>query len=144
MNNICKYYQKSTLSGWTTSEQTLEQQANLFFTDCSITGESIGFNCGSTSGLLIKKPGIYLLTIDADATMDDTAGDIKFQLTRNDVPITGAIATANSGQASQVQNLSITRVLTVKPSQCMPVYRIVNIGIKAKYLNMNVAIIKLA
>lgn len=140
----CKNPKKSTFSAWTNSDQTLDQQANLFYNDCQITGNSISFACGGSTGIKFNNLGIYLIIVTANGKMDDQAGDIVITLTKNDIPINGATASTNSGQNTIQQTLTFSDIITVdKCEDLRNIYRVLNAGIKTVYSLMSIKIVKI-
>lgn len=145
MNNMCRCYQKSSLSAWTDSKQTLDKDCALFFTDCKITGESIKFSKCSNSGITITKPGMYMLSISADGAMDDQNGDIVIQLTKNGEVVPGVKSASNSAHATYSETLSFSKIIIVGQNEkCPPEFKIMNTGIKTVYTNLLLNIVKLA
>lgn len=136
--------QKSIFSAWTNSEQTLDQQANLFYNDCDIRGRSISFACGGSTGIKFNNLGIYLVIVTAIGSMDDQNGDIKINLTKNDQPIDGAFAVSNSSEKSKNQTLTFSDIITVdKENSLRDVYRVLNTGVKAIFTLMSIRIVKI-
>lgn len=140
-------FQKSTLTAWTNTTQTLNTNIPITLTTSTKTGCSILFNNGSTS-ITLDKCGLYYINVSANAVEGGTAGDITLQLFNNSIPVTSALATETSGTATDVVNLSFSKIIEVKPScpaiNNTSVLTIVNTGIDAIYSNIIVNIFKLA
>ena len=140
-------FQKSTLSAWTNTTQVLDTNIPVTLTTSTKTGCSILFNNGSTS-ITLNKCGLYYIDVSANATEGGTAGNITLQLFNNSIAIPGALATETSGTATDVINLSFSKIIEVKPScpaiNNTSVLTIVNTGVTATYTNVIVNIFKLA
>lgn len=140
-------FQKSSVSAWNTSSQTLTTNEALNLADSKKTGCSIKFSSGSSSITLLK-PGLYYISVTASALESGTAGDITIQLTKNGKPVTGALSSANSATTTDLVNLSFGKLIGVG-SGCpfnadTTTLRILNTGVGATFSNVNVNIFKLA
>lgn len=140
-------YQKSSVSAWNTTSQPLTANATAVLTNSKTTGCSIRFTSGSSSFLLLK-PGLYYIDVTASGAQNGTVGNITLQLFSNGMPVPGASSTANSTTATDVEGLSFSKLIEVRPTcpvNSDPVsLTIVNTGVSATYSNINVNLFKLA
>jgi hypothetical protein len=138
-------YQKSVLSA-SSGAQTLLTNANIpFNTTNLLNGVSIEFNGGTTISLV--KPGVYLISADANVAEAGTAGLISMQVQKNGVNINGAKASVDSSATGDAENIHVTTLVKVLPSCCMvnnnANITVVNNGVGAVYSNTNITVVKL-
>jgi hypothetical protein len=138
-------YQKSVLSA-SSGSQTLLTNANIpFNTTNLLNGVSIEFNGGTTISLV--KPGVYLISVDANVAEAGTAGLISMQVQKNGVNINGAKASVDSATTGDAENIHVTTLVKVLPSCCMvnnnANITVVNNGVGAVYSNTNITVVKL-
>lgn len=138
-------YQKSVLSA-SSGAQTLLTNANIpFNTTNLLNGVSIEFNGGTTISLV--KPGVYLISVDANVAEAGTAGLISIQVQKNGVNINGAKASVDSSATGDAENIHVTTLVKVLPSCCMvnnnANITVVNNGVGAVYSNANITVVKL-
>lgn len=138
-------YQKSVLSA-SSGAQTLLTNANIpFNTTNLLNGVSIEFNGGTTISLV--KPGVYLISVDANVAEAGTAGLISMQVQKNGVNINGAKASVDSSATGDAENIHVTTLVKVLPSCCMvnnnANITVVNNGVGAVYSNTNITVVKL-
>ena len=144
---INRQYQKSILNAYTITNQTITTNQTVDFNNTNIlNGCSIDFNSGSPS-IYLRKPGVYLVTMDASVAEAGTAGVITMQLQRNGVNVNGAQASIDSTAAGDTDSMSFTTVIKVLPSCCSvdntTTLTVLNTGVEAIYSNANVTVVKL-
>lgn len=142
MNN-----QKSSLSVWNSTSQTIVTNSSLNFLNYQKTGCSIKFNSGSAS-INLAKPGLYYVTLSATGVEGGTAGDITIQMFNNGIAVPGATASENSATTTSIVNLGFSSIILVKPScpttSNSSVLTFVNTGVGATYSNVIANVFKLA
>lgn len=138
-------YKKSTLNAYSQSNLTVETDGLLSFANFKETGCSIRFNGGTS--INVDKPGLYQVIFNANAAESAAAGNIAVQLYRNGMEVPGAIAEAESGETTDIENLAFSTIVEVPPSCCCvdndTILTVVNIGVSAVYSNANISVVKL-
>lgn len=142
-----RQYQKSLLSAYTITNQTLTTGQTIAFNNANVlNGCSIDFNAGS-SAIQLRKPGVYLVTVDASVAESGTAGIITMQLQRNGTNVNGAKSSIDSTTAGDVNGMSFNTIVKVLPSCCSvdntTTLTVLNTGVGAVYSNANITIVKL-
>ena len=138
--------QKSILSVYTDSDQILEQGQPMVFDHVNLmNGRSIKFIPG-TSTITLAKPGIYYIAVNAIA-MPNSDGAVTMQLQRNNETVHGAKGSLTSTDIANVNNMSFTSFVEVKPS-CPAIDNTTRISIRnaednTVYTNTNLTIIKI-
>lgn len=139
-------YQKSSLSVYNTSTQTLATNTPVAFINAQKTGCSIQFN--GTTSITLSRPGLYYVNLSATGVESGTAGNITIQMYNNGVVVPGATATEYSGDTSSIENLSFGAIIEVKPScpstNNTAVLTFINTGTGTTYSNVIVNVFKLA
>jgi hypothetical protein len=140
-----RQYQKSLLNA-SSGSQTLLTNATVPFTTTNLLdGCSIQFTGGSTISLV--KPGVYLVSVDANVAESGTAGIISMQIQKNGVNINGAKASVDSSATGDAENIHVTTLVKVLPSCCMvnnnANITVLNSGVGAVYSNANITVVKL-
>ena len=140
-----KQYQKSLLNAYSNT-QTVGADNNIIFNEINIlNGCSINFNAGSGT-ITLAKPGIYLVTLDANISDVTAAGVVTAQINRNGVQIPGAIVNVTAAVDTNYP-LSISTLVKVLPSCCavdnVTNITIANTGVEATYSNANITVVKL-
>ena len=140
-----KQYQKSLLNAYSNT-QVVGVDSNVIFNQINIlNGSSIDFNAG-TSVVTLAKPGVYLITIDANISDVDAAGVVTLQINKNGVQIPGAIVNTTAAIDTNY-SVNMTTIVKVLPSCCAidnsANITIVNTGIETTYSNVNISIVKL-
>ena len=119
----------------------------LPFTNINIlNGCSINYVAGSSS-IQLKKPGVYLISVDATAAESGTAGTVTMQLQKNGVNVEGAKSSSNSAAVTDFNGMSFSTVVKVLPS-CASIdntttLTVLNTGVGAIYSNTNITVVKL-
>jgi hypothetical protein len=114
-HTINPQYQKSTLSAYTDTELTSNQEAIPFNTIDILTGCSIKTTAGSTE-ITLANPGIYEVIFNAQAASGATSPvPVGVQLYNNGVAVTGAESVAQPADSGYLA-LAITKLIKVKPS----------------------------
>lgn len=134
------------ISSYNSASQTLAVNDLLAFnTDRIKTGCTVEHLEGGTTFKLIK-PGYYYITFNAVVTGAD-AGNVSVQLQNGSVVVPGALASASSAAATDVNNLSFATIIKVAPSCCMidntVTLSLINNGLAATYSVANLNITKL-
>ena len=142
-----KQYQKSLLNAYANTNQTIAANETINFSNSNIlTGCSIVFNAGSAA-IQLKKPGVYLVSFNANVAEGGTLGIISAQLAKNGININGAISSVDSTAAGDVGNINFNTLIKVLPSCCSidntTTLTVVNSGIEAIYSNANITVVKL-
>lgn len=141
----CNRYRKSTLNAYTQSNQAVAANGLIPFANFKRTGESIRFNGGTSVN--IDKPGLYQVIFNGIVSETTTAGNVILQLHRNGIAVPGAIAEAQSGSATDIENLAFATIIEVSPSCCCvdndSVLTVVNTGVGATLANANITVVKL-
>lgn len=142
-----KKYQKSTLDAYTTTDTAvvvnglLPLEQNSILTGCSIK------HAPGSSTITLAKPGLYLVAFNADGSTSGTAGNLAVQLYQNGVAVPGAVSTVSSDTAADLETISFTKIILVKPSCCSidntAYLTFVNTGVASLYTNINVDVVKL-
>jgi hypothetical protein len=112
-----RQYQKSLLSASSGSQTILTNATIPFNTINLLDGYSIQSTGGSTISLV--KPGVYLVSVDANVAESGTAGIISMQIQKNGVNINGAKASVDSSATGDAENIHVTTLVKVLPSCCM-------------------------
>jgi hypothetical protein len=140
-----RQYQKSLLNASSGSQTVLTNSAIPFTTTNLLDGVSIQFTGGTTISLV--KPGVYLISVDANVAEAGTAGLIAMQIQKNGVNINGAKASVDSSATGDAENIHVTTLVKVLPSCCMinnnASITVLNSGVGAVYSNANITIVKL-
>lgn len=124
-------------------DATIPFAINNIRTGCTAT------HVAGSATFSLNKPGFYYVTFNGDAAITGaTAGNIVVELFNNGVAVPGAIATATSEAATDVQNLSFSKLIQVMPS-CCAINNSTNLtfnntGLAATFTNVNVVITKVA
>jgi hypothetical protein len=141
-NNQCGI---NCLSATSANQTILSNTAIPFNTINLLQGNSIDFSGGTS--ILLDKPGIYLINVNANVLEASTTGTITMQIQKNGVNINGAVASANSASTTDSENLSIMTLVKVLPSCCMvdnnANITVLNICVASVYSNANITIVKL-
>lgn len=137
------------IDSYSNTSQAIAVDAAIPFAINSIrTGCTVTHAAGSTT-FSLNKPGFYFVTFNSTAAITDaTAGDISVQLFNNGVAVPGAITTSTSSAETDIQSLSFSKLIQVKPSCCAVSNQtnltFNNIGLAATFTNVNVVITKVA
>lgn len=108
-------YQKSTLSAYTDTELTSNQEAIPFNTIDILTGCSIEATAGGTE-ITLAKPGVYEVIFDTQVASGATSPvPVGVQLYNNGVAVAGAESVAQPSDSGYLA-LAITKLIKVKPS----------------------------
>lgn len=96
----------------------------------------------------INRPGYYKVDFSCSGAISgDTAANITVQLYNNSTAVPGATATFYSAAATNVGNLSFSKIIYIPPSCCAINNRgnltIQNTGAEAIFTNVNIAISRL-
>jgi hypothetical protein len=141
-----RQYQKSILNAYTNQSQILTTGQTLKFNNINqLDGSSIDFSAG-TGSIVLNKPGVYKIDVNATGVEAGTAGTITLQIQKNGVNINGATASTTSSTITDIKNLSISTVVKVLPS-CASVdnttiITVLNTGVGTTYSNVNITAIK--
>lgn len=142
-------YQKSTLSAYTNSVQSVIAQGSVLFNNNDVlTGCSISHAAGSST-IQLNKAGLYLIEFNADASTTATSGGtITLQLFKNGVIVPGAESTSTATSNTAVNTLSFSKVIQVLNS-CNCVNNqtnitVVNTNSAISMSNANIVVVKLA
>lgn len=100
-----------------------------------------------SSSIQLKKPGVYLISVDAVAAESGTAGTVTMQLQKNGVNVEGATSSSNSAAVTDFNGMSFSTVIKVLPS-CASIdntttLTVLNTGVGAIYSNTNITVVKL-
>lgn len=135
------------INSYTSTSQTVLTNSNLNFninrikTGCTVTHSE------GTPTFSLNRPGFYFISFNCDASTAETSGNIVVQLRNNNELVPGAISTVNSTVATDVETLSFTTIIQVKPSCCAinnsTNLTIINTGVSATFTNANLVITKL-
>ena len=137
------------IDSYSNTSQAIAVDAAIPFEINSIcTGRTATHTAGSTT-FSLNKPGFYYVTFNGIAAITGaTAGDITVQLFNNGKAVPGAITSSTSSAATDVQNLSFSKLFQVHPSCCAinntTNLTFNNIGLAATFTNVNVVITKVA
>ena len=105
-----KQYQKSLLNAYSNT-QVVAQNNNILFNETTIlNGCSIDFTAG-TGVVTLEKPGVYLITVDANVSDVDAAGVITVQINKNGTQIPGAITNITAAIVWKRQDFHIQHLL---------------------------------
>lgn len=142
-------YQKSVLNAYTNSVQSVIAQGSVLFNNNNpLTGCSIAHASGSSS-VQLRKPGIYLINFNADASTTATAGGtITLQLSNNGVIVPGASSTATTTSNTAIVTVSFSTIIRVLRScDCVnnqTNLTVINTGSAVSLSNANIVVVKLA
>lgn len=139
-------FKKSSLYAYNLASQTVTAGGPILFTNSNVTGCSI--KQATTSNSEIINPGLYDVSVSASVATTGTAGNISIQLFQNGVAVPGAISTANSTAATDVEAVSFSVPIVINPNCCavsnnLPTdLSVVVTGVSATVTNPIISIIK--
>ena len=142
MNN----YQKSSLFAYNTASQTVATNGTILFNNFKQTGCSIKLETNNTAK--ISKPGLYSVNVSVSAAQSDTTGSATIQLFNNGVAVPGAISSADTSSATDVEVLTFSTVVQVNPNcaavtnNCPVNLTVVNTGVATTITNPIITIVK--
>lgn len=103
----------------------------------------------TSNSVTVRRPGIYLVNVSASGALTGaTAGNIVLQLQRNGQNLDGAYqATANSTAADDIENISLTALVRVDPTECClndksATISIASTGVGATFTNVMITIVR--
>lgn len=139
-------YMKSVLEVQNPNPQSLVATTGLVqFTEKSVdTGASIEYE--SSTSVLLKRSGIYLIMVTADIATGTTAGDIITSLNKNGLSVKKVTTKATT--TATTENIIIPKIVVV-PKSCNCVdnttkISVTNTGLAAVYNSVDLIVIKLA
>ena len=139
-------FKKSSLYSYNLASQTVQAGGSILFTNSSTTGCSI--KQATTSNSQILNPGLYNVSVSATVASTETAGNISIQLYKDGVPVQGAISSADSTAATDLEAVSFSIPVVVNPNCCavtnnLPTnLSVVVTGVAATVTNPIISIIK--
>lgn len=136
------------INSYTNTTQTVAANELLSFAEDRVkTGCTVVHTPGSTT-FALKRPGFYFVTLNADVTTSETAGNVVLTLQNNGTAIPGAVATSYAAAAVNVGNVAFSAIIQVRPSCCAVSnttnLTVANTGVGATISNVNLVITKLA
>ena len=136
------------INSYTNTTQTVAANELLSFTEDRVkTGCTVVHTPGSTT-FALKRPGFYFVTLNADVTTSETAGNVVLTLQNNGTAIPGAVATSYAAAAVNVGNVAFSAIIQVRPSCCAVSnttnLTVANTGVGATISNVSLVITKLA
>lgn len=135
------------INSYTNTTQTVAANELLSFAEDRVkTGCTVVHTPGSTT-FALKRPGFYFVTLNADVTTSETAGNVVLTLQNNGTAIPGAVATSYAAAAVNVGNVAFSAIIQVRPSCCAVSnttnLTVANTGVGATISNVNLVITKL-
>lgn len=134
------------MEAYSTAPQTLATGQIIEYASFKQTGEAME-TIGST-GIRIKKSGLYYVSFNASAVESGTVGNITVQLLKDGVPIPYAVSTEQSAGATNVINLGFSTVVEVLGScgcvENRPTLTVESTGVGATFNIANLTVVKLA
>ena len=136
------------INSYTNTTQTVAASELLSFAEDRVkTGCTVVHTPGSTT-FTLKRPGFYFVTLNADVTTSETAGNVVLTLQNNGTAIPGAVATSYAAAAVNVSNVAFSAIIQVRPSCCAVSnttnLTVANTGVGATISNVSLVITKLA
>ena len=136
------------INSYTNTTQTVAANELLSFAEDRVkTGCTVVHTPGSTT-FALKRPGFYFVTLNADVTTSETAGNVVLTLQNNGTAIPGAVATSYAAAAVNVGDVAFSAIIQVRPSCCAVSnttnLTVANTGVGATISNVNLVITKLA
>ena len=136
------------INSYTNTTQTVAANELLSFAEDRVkTGCTVVHTPGSTT-FALKRPGFYFVTLNADVTTSETAGNVVLTLQNNGTAIPGAVATSYAAAAVNVGNVAFSAIIQVQPSCCAVSnttnLTVANTGVGATISNVSLVITKLA
>ena len=136
------------INSQTNTTQTVAANELLSFAEDRVkTGCTVVHTPGSTT-FALKRPGFYFVTLNADVTTSETAGNVVLTLQNNGTAIPGAVATSYAAAAVNVSNVAFSAIIQVRPSCCAVSnttnLTVANTGVGATISNVSLVITKLA
>lgn len=136
------------INSYTNTTQTVAANELLSFAEDRVkTGCTVVHTPGSTT-FTLKRPGFYFVTLNADVTTSETAGNVVLTLQNNGTEIPGAVATSYAAAAVNVGNVAFSAIIQVRPSCCAVSnttnLTVANTGVSATISNISLVITKLA
>lgn len=136
------------INSYTNTTQTVAANELLSFAEDRVkTGCTVVHTPGSTT-FALKRPGFYFVTVNADVTTSETAGNVVLTLQNNGTAIPGAIATSYTAAAVNVGNVAFSTIIQVRPNCCAVSnttnLTVANTGVGATISNVSLVITKLA
>ena len=136
------------INSYTNTTQTVAANELLSFAEDRVkTGCTVVHTPGSTT-FTLKRPGFYFVTLNADVTTSETAGNVVLTLQNNGTAIPGAVATSYAAAAVNVGNVAFSAIIQVRPSCCAVSnttnLTVANTGVSATISNVSLVITKLA
>lgn len=136
------------INSYTNTTQTVAANELLSFAEDRVkTGCTVVHTPGSTT-FALKRPGFYFVTLNADVTTSETAGNVVLTLQNNGTAIPGAVATSYAAAAVNVGNVAFSAIIQVRPGCCAVSnttnLTVANTGVGATISNVSLVITKLA
>lgn len=136
------------INSYTNTTQTVAANELVSFAEDRVkTGCTVVHTPGSTT-FTLKRPGFYFVTLNADVTTSETAGNVVLTLQNNGTAIPGAVATSYTAAAVNVGNMAFSAIIQVRPSCCAisntTNLTVANTGVGATISNVSLVITKLA
>lgn len=138
---------KSVLDTYTLTDSTvgangiLPLEQNYLLTGCAIT------HIPGANTITLGEPGCYLINFNAEGSTSGGTGAFTTELFLNGVAVPGAEATSGSTSTGNVETLSFSKLIQVKPSCCAidntANLTFVNTGVASIYTTINVNVVKL-
>lgn len=135
------------INSYTSTMQAVSINIPLNFNTNKIkTGHTVTHSEG-TPTFSLNKPGFYFVTLNATGSTTTTTGNITLQMFQNGVAVPGATATETSTAITDINSMSFSTIVQVRPSCCavdnQTSLTFVNTGVAATYTNASVTITKL-
>lgn len=136
------------INSYTNTTQTVAANELLSFAEDRVkTGCTVVHTPGSTT-FALKRPGFYFVTLNADVTTSETAGNVVLTLQNNGTAIPGAVATSYAAAAVNVGNVAFSAIIQVRPSCCVVSnttnLTVANTGVGATISSVSLVITRLA
>lgn len=136
------------INSYTNTNQAVATNSPLLFNVNSVkTGCTVTHSEG-TASFSLNKPGFYYVSFSGVGfSTGATGGTVIVQLQNKGVNVPGALASADSTTPEDIEDLSFSTIIQVKPSCCAvdntATLTLVNTGISTTYSNANLVITKL-
>lgn len=134
------------ISSYNSAQQTVEIGGLISFDTNRIKTSCATEHVAGSPTFILRKPGYYYVSFDTIATSTDT-GNITVQLRNGTELVPGAVAMTDIAATSDVETLTFSTIIQVRPSCCAvdntATISIINSGIAASFTAPNITITKL-
>lgn len=97
------------------NEQTVNANSDVVLNTNGVRSSCYISHTAGTSTITINKPGIYIISVNLDAT-SATTGTSQFSLYNNGTAVKSATATTTVATANDISNYNFTTAIRVYPS----------------------------